>query len=155
VFVDSQRLCCVGLLKLKNELNSDRNSERFPARLRVKSRSDFRRVFGSGKVAADGVLVMHGVRQEMPDSFHEERPTSIPISPIGISISKRVGSAPVRNRWKRLIREAYRTQKASIPAGLILIVRPRKGAIPDYAAIRKSLRTLARRIDRKLSGPAR
>lgn len=140
---------------MKVDLNSDGGSERFPVTLRVKSRGDFRRVFASGKVAADDVLVMHGVHQGAQESAGQTVATASSTSPIGISISKRVGSAPVRNRWKRLIREAYRTQKASIPAGLILIVRPRKGASPEYKSIRKSLRSLARRIDRKLNGPAR
>ncbi|MFN3193338.1 MAG: ribonuclease P protein component [Aureliella sp.] len=125
-----------------------RRDASFPASLRIKSGREFQLVFSRGKVAADDVLVMHGIRNLNPSvgtgSGHEE-PTRL-----GISISKKVGSAPKRNRWKRLIREAYRAEKREIPRGLLLVARPRKGAEPDLDLISKAIRQLSRRLDRKL-----
>lgn len=116
----------------------------FPATLRIKSRDEFVDVFARGKVIADGMLVMHGIRNPAQASF--SAPTKL-----GLSISKKVGSAPTRNRWKRLIREAFRLQQAQLPPGLLIVVRPKRGALPEFAAISKSLRTLADRLDRKLT----
>ena len=44
---------------------------------------------------------------------------------LGISMSRRVGSAARRNRIKRLLREAYRLNRHSWPSGLDLVIVPR------------------------------
>ena len=71
-------------------------------------------------------------------------------SRLGLSISKKVGNAVVRNSWKRLIREGFRRQKNELPAGIDFVVRPRKGACPDHRAIHDSLKKLLQRLDRKM-----
>ncbi|MEM8735978.1 MAG: ribonuclease P protein component, partial [Planctomycetota bacterium] len=60
-------------------------------------------------------------------------------------------SSSGQNRWKRLIREAYRAQKHQLPSGLLLVARPRKGAEPDLEQIRQAIRNLSRRLDRRLT----
>ncbi|MEM7474392.1 MAG: ribonuclease P protein component [Planctomycetota bacterium] len=115
------------------------NKANFPANLRIKKRDEFQSAFRQGVVAADGVLVMHAIHAEQGSETR-----------LGISIAKRVGNAPQRNYWKRLIREAFRTQKAELPAGLMIIVRPKKGAEPDFDSVKRSLVALARRVARKL-----
>jgi ribonuclease P protein component len=59
----------------------------------------------------------------------------------------------VRNRWKRLIREAFRRSQEQMPMGLDLIVRPRAGAVPDYRRIAESLPKLAQQVARKRGNP--
>ena len=100
----------------------------FPKSARIHSSLEFDELFQRGKVLADGSLVVHAQLSKGRGR-------------IGISISKRVGNAPVRNRWKRLIREAYRRQFQRVPAlaKLDIVVRPRRGAVPSYSAIEKSL----------------
>lgn len=110
----------------------------FPEALRIKKRDDFGRVFRRGKVATDETLVVHVIRDV-------DQPTRI-----GLSVSKKVGNAPTRNRWKRLIREAFRTTKQTMPEGLQIVVRPRKGAVPSLASISKSLSRLCQQLDRRV-----
>lgn len=109
--------------------------------MRLRSRTDFDDLFQRGVVVVDHVLVIHG------------RAVTDRSGRIGISISKRVGNAPCRNRWKRLIREVYRRLAARSPTleRVDLVVRPRRGAKPDYAAIERSLASLTSRLDRQLS----
>lgn len=105
----------------------------FPAKRRIKRQADFDAAFKSGRVLSDEVLVVHLVRKEHGDVR------------LGLSISKRVGNSPVRNRWKRLIREAFRLNRAQLPVGIDVVIRPRKGAQPDFHAIVHSLVQLCQR----------
>jgi len=114
------------------------SDERFPKSVRLVSKLDFDRVFHDGVVASDSVLVIHAVRGKEPWTR------------IGLSVSKRVGNSPMRNKWKRLIRESFRRQKSQLPINIDMVVRPKRGAIPDYRLIFESLLKLGLQLERKL-----
>jgi ribonuclease P protein component len=57
----------------------------------------------------------------------------------------------MRNRWKRLIREAFRQAKSELPASLDLIVIPRSKEPPSLAVVKTSLTRLAKQIDKRLA----
>jgi ribonuclease P protein component len=105
---------------------------------RIRSRADFERLYRQHVFATDRVLVVRACQNQRA------------MARLGLSLSRRVGNAVLRNRWKRLIREAFRRQRAQLPSGLDLVVRPRKGAQPDYHAVFRSLGELAWRVDRRL-----
>lgn len=119
---------------------SEQPSERFGKNDRIRSRVEFERIFKTGRVQADPVLVIHAL------------PNQLNYSRLGISISKKVGSAPVRNRWKRLIREAFRRQRTEIPSGMDFVVRPRAGAVADGVEIKRSLVRSTRILSRRRDG---
>lgn len=110
----------------------------FPKSHRLLSRDDFGRVYESECFAADDVLVIRGIRNELN------------FTRLGLSVSKKVGNAVVRNRWKRRIREAFRLAYADLPQGIDIVVRPKKGAVCDFDAIHRSLPRLLARLERKL-----
>jgi ribonuclease P protein component len=109
----------------------------FSRKLRIRTAAEFDRIYKSRNFAADDVLVVNGMASGLP---HPR---------LGLSVSKKVGNAVVRNRWKRLIREAFRLSRAQLPAGIDVVVRPQKGATPELAAIQHSLVALARHIVRR------
>lgn len=61
---------------------------------RLTRRNDFRRVYGKGKSAANYSMVLYVA------------PSRNQAMRIGFSVSKKIGKAVVRNRVKRLMREA-------------------------------------------------
>jgi ribonuclease P protein component len=115
------------------------SDQSFPKQLRIKRQTDFDRVFENGAVASDAQLVVHGVKNELG------------VSRLGLSISKKVGNSPVRNCWKRLIREAFRTNKSAMPSSFDFVVRPRRGALPEFSLVAASLPKLAKQIERRLN----
>ena len=112
-------------------------SRRFTKEMRLRTQAEFDRVFATKLYQADGVLVINAARNELGRTR------------LGLAVSKKAGKATVRNRWKRLIREAFRLQRAELPVGLDLVARPKRDAEPDFAAVQESLKRLAWRLARK------
>ncbi len=111
----------------------------FPKSKRIVRSGTFTLVLRRGRCAADGCLVVFAIARH--DAEHGVGGPSR----LGVTIPKKTGNAVVRNRWKRWIREAFRTQQDRIPAGFDYVVRPKKGAVGDWVSIRSSLPRLARR----------
>lgn len=97
----------------------------FPRAARVLSQGDFARVYGAKRSAASGPLVLYGC------------PAAIGTQParLGLSVSRRIGNAVVRNRWKRRLREAFRAVRAHsrLPAGNDFVIVVRSGTVPAGA----------------------
>ncbi len=108
---------------------------------RLRSPIEFKRVYDRKCSVANQWLIVYG----LPNELGRTR--------VGLSVSKRIGNAVARNRFKRLYREAFRLTRADLPAGLDLILLPRSTREPTLALIQQSLRdlapTLAKRLARK------
>lgn len=114
------------------------NEQTFPKSARLLKSVEFQRVYRSRHYAADGTLVVCGVR----NSLGEIR--------LGLSISRKVGNAVERNRWKRCIREVFRKCRSNLPTGLDVVVRPKRGATCDFHAIERSLPKLVDRLAKSI-----
>jgi ribonuclease P protein component len=114
------------------------DDRRFPAKLRVARDRDFQRVFNNRQSVADDCLIVYGCYNDL---LH---------SRVGLTVSRKIGNAVVRNRWKRLIRESFRRQRWELPAGIDFVVLPRRGQSPEWERINQSLGLLATRLKRRL-----
>lgn len=73
-------------------------------------------MFQRGTSAANKQFVIYSARQEGQAAFRA-----------GISVSKKIGNAVIRNRVKRLIREAVARLEDAIPKGVDLVIIARPG----------------------------
>lgn len=75
---------------------------------------------------------------------------------LGITVSRKVGNAVVRNRLKRLIREAFRVQQHDLPASLDIVVVAKRSAVDaTLSEIKRELRGTAHSLAHKLGGRRR
>jgi len=117
---------------------STADEARFRREQRVRKSAEFQRVYRARVTAADGVMVVYGL------------PNDGPTTRLGLSVSRKVGNAVVRNRWKRMLREAFRLSRVELPPRLDLVIVPRGGVPPTLAAARSSLMRLAGDVYRRL-----
>lgn len=110
----------------------------FPRECRIRRGADFQRAYRRRAVVSDEMLVVHSCEN------------GLDYPRLGLSVSRKVGGAVVRNRWKRLLREAFRLVRRELPRGIDLIVIPRAEVEPELQRLMASLADLARRADRKL-----
>lgn len=126
----------IPMTKRTNEpLTSD---ERFLPRYRIRRGADFQRAFDRRCAASDELLLVFGCEN------------GLDYPRLGLSVSRKVGGAVRRNRWKRLLREAFRCRRDQLPAGIDLVVVPRPDAQPELSKLLESLPRIAWRIANKL-----
>jgi ribonuclease P protein component len=114
----------------------------FPPTHRMKKPVEFERCYARKRSASDGVLVVYACENGLTQPR------------LGCSVSKKIGGAVTRNRYKRLFREAFRLLQHDLPRGTDFILIPRAGPEPTQAAVKDSLLKLAHQAFRKL-GEAR
>jgi len=109
----------------------------FPKRERLKRRRDFALVFREGRAVSDRTLVVHA------------RPNGLDFNRVGVAVGRRHGNAVSRNALKRLLREAYRTQKPDLPRGHDVVLVPRQGCSRDFQVLSRSVATLLGEVAEK------
>lgn len=110
----------------------------FPKTHRLRTTPEFQRVFQRKTSVADGMTIMYACEN------------GLPYPRLGMAVSRKIGKANVRNRWKRLFREAFRLSRDRWPSGLDVVLIPRAGVEPEFHALLRSLPQLAERAERRL-----
>ncbi|QVL32064.1 ribonuclease P protein component [Telmatocola sphagniphila] len=106
---------------------------------RLKKTAEFDAVYNLKKSVSDAQLILFGKKNELP------------LSRIGLSVSKKHGNAVVRNRIKRMLREAFRTRQLQIPPGFDFVLVPRVGLELDLRLLQESIQKLTSRLARRIS----
>ncbi|MBI2956000.1 MAG: ribonuclease P protein component [Acidobacteria bacterium] len=86
-------------------------------------------------------------RQYSPRFLVLARPRQDSETRWGLSVKAALGSAVVRNRIKRRLREILRRLAPELPAGWDIVIQPREAAVAsaDFAALAEELTALLRR----------
>jgi ribonuclease P protein component len=115
---------------------------RFRPHEHLRRPADFQAVYDRRRSAADGTLVIYA------------RENGLPYSRVGLSVSKKFGGAVVRNRIRRLLREAYRLERDNLPTGFDLVLIPRPLDAHTLDAFRHSLAKLVPQAVKKIARDA-
>jgi len=103
---------------------------RFSKSDRLRKKAEFDSVFQCKQSTADKMIVVYWKKNDTH------------LSRLGLVVSRKVGKAHDRNRWKRLLREVFRLNRHRIPGGFDLVIIPRQGIVPEFSCLQQSFRRL-------------
>jgi len=111
---------------------AERRRERLPRAARVRLRTDYLAIQNKGRRVGGTNLMVFALAGR---------------GRMGITVSRKVGGAVVRNRVKRWIRECYRRSRGDFPGRVDFVVVARPAAADaGHAGICRELAGLARRL---------
>jgi ribonuclease P protein component len=97
--------------------------------LRVKKNKEFQEAFQKGQSFANRQFVVYSLKKEDQDYFR-----------IGLSVSKKIGNAVMRNQIKRYIRQAvFELSDLLLPSNDYVIIARKPTAEMDFFEVKKSL----------------
>jgi ribonuclease P protein component len=112
-------------------------SEEFKHEVRIVRSSDYQKLYKEGRKVHSEKFVLFG--RENGKSHHR----------LGLTVSRKVGGAVVRNRIKRLFREIFRRSCGEMPSRLDIVVNAKTGcAEASYVELRGEFLAAVRRICR-------
>ncbi|TAM84816.1 MAG: ribonuclease P protein component [Acidobacteria bacterium] len=92
------------------------DSAAFPKQYRLLRRLEFQRVYEQGRRRSASLCTI----------FY--RPNGLAQTRLGITVPRRLGTAVLRNRIKRRVREIFRLHRQELPAGWDIVLNPRPAA---------------------------
>ncbi|HWE32893.1 MAG TPA: ribonuclease P protein component [Solirubrobacteraceae bacterium] len=107
---------------------------------RLSRSADFDRVFRQGRSQGGRELILY----VFPRGDDEAPPR------LGLSVSRKVGSAVERNRVKRLVREAFSSGEVALPPGTdaVVVARPEARALAEREGMAGIARALGELVER-------
>ncbi len=113
--------------------------ERFPKSMRLRKRQEYLEIQQKGiRVQSFGFTGLLRIREAGPTR-------------LGITTSKKLGNAVIRNRTKRRVREAFRRGWFDLPSPVDVIIVAKKNAVAlDSKAVFDDLAKLGKRITRRV-----
>ncbi|MCY8974664.1 ribonuclease P protein component [Bacillus atrophaeus] len=103
-------------------------------RNRLKKNEDFQKVFKHGTSMANRQFVLYVLDQPEAGEFRA-----------GLSVSKKIGNAVVRNRVKRLIRQVLQDEKDKLKQKDYIIIARKPASQLTFEETKKSLQHLFRK----------
>lgn len=84
---------------------------------------------------------------QAPPGHAEQADERLPLTRLGVTVTRKVGKAVQRNRIKRLVREAFRRERRTFADGLDLVWVAKRDAVKvTFQGVIADMRTLATRL---------
>lgn len=89
------------------------------------------KAYAKGKKAVGRYTVVYVMRDLKAKAIMRANPRKLYVNRLGLTVSKKLGGAVIRNRVKRILREAYRAAEAQLGLvhGRIVIIVAREAAV--------------------------
>ena len=109
--------------------------EGFPKEYRISRSSDYQTIYNSGRKVHSESFVLFG----LANGIEHHR--------LGVTVSRRIGNAVVRNRVKRRLREIFRRSCDNIPHHFDFVVNAkRQCATVSFRTLREEFQAAMRRM---------
>jgi ribonuclease P protein component len=99
---------------------------------------DFRRVYDRRRSVSNNWLIVYACEN------------GLAYNRLGMSVSRKVGQATLRNRLRRLYREAFRLTKQEMPSGFDLVLIPRRSEEPSLDELKAALPRLVQQLAQRM-----
>jgi len=107
--------------------------------MHLRSSQDFVRIYAEGQRAGDDHLLIFATANDLN------------VNRLGLSVSRKHGSAVYRNQKRRRIREAFRRLQHDLPQSYDLVVVPRQRDDSTLQEYHNSLCTLVRKLAKRIT----
>ena len=94
----------------------------------IKENHLYNKAYKRGKSFVGKSIAVYVLKDYAAERLAKANPEKKQVNRLGLSVSKKLGGAVVRNRVKRIIRAAYDAQKAELKTGFLIVIGARGAA---------------------------
>ena len=95
----------------------------------IKENHLYNKAYQRGKRYVGRLVAVYVLRDYAAERLAKSNPEKKQVNRLGLSASKKLGGAVVRNRAKRIIRAAYDTLKGELRVGNLIVISARGAAV--------------------------
>ena len=95
----------------------------------IKENHLYNKAYRKGKSYVGRLVAVYVLRDLAASRLARANPTHEYVNRVGLSVSKKLGGAVVRNRTKRIIRAAFDTCKPRLKRGFLIVISARGASV--------------------------